>query len=456
MADLRASGGREATGGESSGGREATGGESSRDITATAGPAGGSPLIPVAAVGLLTAFALFQALATNNFPDFFIYRTGAVLGLRGESPYDIAKIRHAVADQFPDPDPKPESLVNNCGYFLPPEAVVVFAPFAAVPYPVAKVLWAIVTGASAAAVLLLLRTFGTRPPTTPIGQVVPLFLLLNFLTIGIVLVGQTTLLSVGCVAAGQWCFERRRTILGALLWAIPFIKPHVALALLPLAWYLGGWRRLAAVVIAVGLLNLAGCLIIAGSPLFLRDYLAFLGSGHKAVLFNQAERNYAITSWNRLLYVASGERLLVEQTAWITLGSYLIWFGLVVGRAWRTCGRPSAAWVAAAAAVGAVFCPQVLAYEALMLLIAVPWVRELFAGGWHIRGWAAALTLGVQAIPFETAAAVGVTVHHPLGVAVFAMLVLMGPLTPSTGCPVRDSAHPPGRRSARVGGHPPP
>lgn len=438
------------------GGREATTGNSTRGLAVTAGPAGGSPLIPVAAVGLLTAFALFQALTTNNFPDFFIYRTGAVLGLRGESPYDIAKIRHAVADQFPDPDPKPESLVNNCGFFLPPEAVVVFAPFAAVPYPVAKVLWAVVTGLSAAAVLLLLRTFGTRPPTSLIGQVVPLFLLLNFLAIGIVLVGQTTLLAVGCVAAGQWCFDRRRTLPGALLWAIPFIKPHVALALLPLAWYLGGWRRLTAVMIAVGALNLAGCLIITGTPLFLRDYLAFLGSGHKAVLFNQAERNYSITSWNRLLFVASGERLLIEQTAWITLGSYLVWFGLVVGRAWRTCDRPSAAWVAAAAAVGAVFCPQVLAYEALMLLIAVPWVRELFAGGWSVRGWAAVLALGVQAIPFETAAAVGVTFHRPLGVAVFAMLVLMGPLTPSAGCPVRDSAHPPGRRSARVGGHPPP
>ena len=95
-----------------------------------------SPVFGYAAVGLLTLFALLQALAQNKFPDFFIYRTGAELALHRESPYDLNKIRAAVGAQFPDANPKDtdtenekaDRLVNNCGFFLPPQAVVVFNP----------------------------------------------------------------------------------------------------------------------------------------------------------------------------------------------------------------------------------------------------------------------------------------------------------------------------------------
>jgi hypothetical protein len=396
-------------------------------------------LFAVAAVGLLTAFALFQALTQNNFPDFFIYRAGAELALQRQSPYRLEPIRERVAEQFPDANPKPtdteqekaDRLVNNCGFFLPPQAVVVFAPFAAVPYPVAKVLWAAVTGLSAAAVLLLLRTFGTRPPDSLIGRLIPLFLLLNFLTIGVVVVGQTTLLCVGCVVAGQWCFERRWPLLGALLWAIPFVKPHLALPLLPLAWYLGGWKRAASVAGVVAGLNVAGCLIAGVTP---QDYLQFLADSHRTVAFNLVERNYEITGWNRLLFVVSewlGRPVVIQQSAWVTLGSYLVWFGLVIGRVAAAGEWPSAAWAAAAAVAGAVVCPQVLGYEALILAVAVPWVRELFAGGWRVRGWAAVVVLGSQAIPFQVADKVGIDFHRPLGVALFAVLVLVGPITPA-------------------------
>src|SRR5262245_61994998 len=384
------------------------------------------------AVLLLFAFALYQALGTNGFPDFFIYRAGAAIGLGGESPYDTEKIRARVAAQFPNQ----ERLAANCGFFLPPQAVVVFAPFAAVPYLAAKVLWATTVGLSGAAMLLLLRTFGARPADSFAVRLVPLFLLLNFLTIGVVLMGQTTLLCVGCVAAGQWCFERKRPVLGALLWAVPFIKPHVALPLLPLAWYLGGWRRAAGVAAAVAGLNLVGALIAAGSPLFLLEYVEFLGSSHKAVVFNLARENYEITSWNRLLYVATrafaGERFLIEQTAPVTLAAYLVWFGLVVGRVALTGRAPSAAWAAAAAAAGSVLCPQVLGYEALMLALAVPWCCELFAGGRRVWAWTAVSILVVMAgVSFQMAHQIGIDAHRPLATALFAGVVLLGPVSGS-------------------------
>ena len=404
-----------------------------RPLTAGAGP------FAVAAVGLLAAFALFQAVATNNFPDFFIYRAGSDIGLHGESPYRLGPIRERVLVQFPDAAPKPEdteqekadSFVNNCGFFLPPQAVIVFAPYTLVPYPVAKVLWALTIGAAGAGCVLVLRVFGGSPPRSLSEQLIPCFLLLNFLVVGVVMVGQTTILAAGCVVVGQWCFERRWPVLGAVLWAIPFVKPHLALPLIPLAWHLGGWKRAAAVAGVVAGLNAAGLAVARVSPF---DYLDFLAASHEAVVFNQVWRNHEITSWNRLLLVVTepaGRPVVVRQTAWTALGAYLVWGGLVAGRVGLAGVRPSAAWAAAAAVAGAVECPQVLGYEALVLLVAVPWVRELFAGGWRGRGWLAVLVLGSQAaVPYQAANTVGVTFHRPLAVALFAALVLVGPVRP--------------------------
>jgi hypothetical protein len=383
------------------------------------------------AAGLVFAFALFQAIATNHQPDFFIYRLGAGIGLLGVTPYSPRLIRDNVADQFPDPDPGPDSFVNNCGYFLPPMAILVFAPFAMLPWMAAKIAWAIASAGAALAITRVPSLFRRSPPGSPknmLGmQFVSFLLVVNFLTLSIVQVGQSTMVVVGCVAFGQFCFEKGRPTAGVLLWSIAFIKPHVALPLIPLAWYLGGWKRAAALAGAVAGANLAGALIIGGSPLVIRDYFDFLASGHKAVAFNLVERNPEITSWNRLLFVTTG--VLIEQTARTTLAAYLILGGLVVGRWAVTGAKPTAAWSAAATAIGAVWCPQVLAYEVLFLAFAVPWVRELFESGHWLRGIMAALLLTVQLVPFETFAAIGIEFHRPLAVALLAVLVVLGPVS---------------------------
>src|SRR5205823_4034839 len=147
-------------------------------------------------------------------------------------------------------------------------------------------------------------------------------------------VAQTPLLAVGCVILGQWCFDRRRPWLGTLLWAVPFIKPHIALPLLPLAWYAGGWKRAAGLVAGLVALNVAGAVVAGGSPDFVRDYLGYVRGAHKEIPFNRAELNPEITSWNRLLVVLTdtaaqsgfGRPVVVEQTAAVTGLSYLVWF----------------------------------------------------------------------------------------------------------------------------------
>src|SRR5262245_48859773 len=93
------------------------------------------------------AIAVLIALMPGKLPDFFIYRLGSELTLHGTNPYDLDTIRNHVKEQFPEENPTEDSFVKNCGYFLPPQAVVLFAPFAAVPFPTAKILWALLQGA---------------------------------------------------------------------------------------------------------------------------------------------------------------------------------------------------------------------------------------------------------------------------------------------------------------------
>ncbi|MCI0700737.1 MAG: DUF2029 domain-containing protein [Planctomycetia bacterium] len=402
------------------------------DVTHRPGGRGSPELL---AAILLTAVAVILALAPPLMPDFFIFRLGSLLAARGENPYDLEKIRAHVGEQFPDN----KGLKANCGYFLPPQAVVLFLPFAMLPWPVAKIAWALLMGAAGFAIAQLPRllrrpTDSLEPSSSLTTKLVPFLLLLNFLTIAVVMVGQFSVLFVGCVAAGLWCFERggRFALLGVLLWSVPFVKPHVALPLIPLAWYLYGWKRAVGVLVVVGLLNVLGATIVGGSPMFLRDYFAHLSSTFKAVDFNRAALNYEMLSWNRLLYVLTqphfGERFLIEQNAITAVASYLVWFGLVIGRCAIANVLPSAAWATAATAAAATFCPQVLGYEALVLMLAVPWVRELFTDGRRSWAWIVVALLALQVVPYQTFSQIGFHFHRPLGVALFALVVLCGPL----------------------------
>jgi hypothetical protein len=376
----------------------------------------------LAATGFVLAFALFTA-RQNAQPDLFIYRQGAVIGLRGESPYEPAKIRAAVNEQFPKPDAGPDDFQNNCGFFLPPAAVVWYAPFALVPWSAAKLLWAVACGLAAFGITRLAMLGSANEASRLVW---PFLMVVNFLTLAIVQVGQTTLVAVGCIAMGLVCFNKNRPLLGTLLWSVAFVKPHVALPLIPLAWFLGGWKRAAALALIVGIENVLGAVIAGGSPLFLGKYMDFLAAGHKAVAFNLAERNFEITSWNRLLYVVTGRA--IEQTATTTLAGYLVWFGLLLARCTLANVKPCMPWALAAAAVGSAFVPQVLGYEVLILALAVPWVREMYADGFRLLGGLGVLLLVAQLIPFATFESLCITFHRPLCVAGFALLVLGGPV----------------------------
>jgi hypothetical protein len=386
-------------------------------------------------VAALTAAAVVMHLPHllgNNHQDFFIYRAGALLGLRGGSPYDPQALQDLVRGQYPGDD----KLADNCGFFLAPQAVAVFTPFAALPWPAAKAVWSLLSFGLAGLAVWRLTAFTTDPDW--LRRFVPLVaagFLLNPIVLTGMPVGQTSLLFFACVVLGEAAYQAGWRRLAGLLWAVPFCKPHLALPLVPLAWYLGGWRRAVELVLWVAGLNLLGGLLSTGSPLLLKDYLDHLANGHKAVIFNRVGLNFQITSWNRLLFGWTGAE--IDLSAKTTLLGYKVWAVLVLVRAFLTNGWPTAAWATAVAAVGALLCCQVLAYELVLLGLVVPHVLDLAAAGRRGLVLAFLVLLGLASVPFEVIASLGeggrfgawegaIASHRGTAVALLAVALLIG------------------------------
>src|SRR5436305_445368 len=124
-------------------------------------------LLPFVLTVSVVLHAVYVGLAAgrNQFNDLFIYRLGAAIGLRGESPYPAGVIDPGVIAQYPE---RPE-LVGNCAFLMPPQAVLLLAPLTAVPWPAAKGIWvALGAAAGAAGGVAVTTAFGRRPDRLPL------------------------------------------------------------------------------------------------------------------------------------------------------------------------------------------------------------------------------------------------------------------------------------------------
>jgi hypothetical protein len=315
--------------------------------------------------------ALCVAVLENHHEDLFIYSSGAAIGFRHESPYDTERIRARVAGQYPEN----AILIDNCGYFLAPQAMLVFAPTLPFPWATAKILWCLGTvGLGAVAGWYLLSAFGKPPMPRWLPSVVAFTVLCNPMGILALVFGQTSLFFFGCVVLGQVVYRRGWHWLGNLIWALAFIKPHLALPLLLLAWYADGWKRAFGIAMWVLVLNVVAGLATTGNPLILAEYVRYLGEGHGTVKFNRITANPHISSWNRLLFTLGGTA--VELGAVGTIASYAVWFGVCAARSAIRLVKPSLAWALAAVGCGIPLCCQTLPYELPVLILILPWVIE--------------------------------------------------------------------------------
>jgi len=350
---------------------------------------------------LLAGLVAYSALALtvqihNNQNDLAIYRAGASVALAGQSPYDTALIRHEVGRLLPPEDGSGVAL--NCGFFLPPEAIALFAPFALISWHWAELCWFLTLTAFGLACGTLAWTFGRDSVRQGSGwAIIVVALLLNPVTQLALVVGQTSLLFAGSIALGQYCFECGRPRLGCLLWSLTFIKPHLAIPFLVLAWVFGGWRRAAGIAFFVALLNVVGGLLtrasFAGAIDLFAEYVNYVGSGHKQVIFNLVAENFQILSWNRLVAAVGGPA--IDLTIGMIFAGFTLWGLLVLARL-RLCAsrHTSPNWLVqcssyllAVTATGTLFFAQVLAYELILLVLLVPLLARYFDLGRLRDAW---------------------------------------------------------------------
>ncbi len=315
--------------------------------------------------------------------DFCVYRTGAQIGLEGRDPYNTKLLQSRVADFFPPKDKNDPA--NQCGFFLPPQAIAFFSPYAKMDWDLAQGLWFFFLSACGFLSGILAYSFGRAKERQGSGwALIVLLVLLNPITMPSMVKGQMGILFVGSLALGQYAFENGCPRFGCFLWSIPFIKPHLALPFLILAWVLGGWRRAAGIAFVVALWNLLGGLIVFGSlegavRLF-RIYIEYIAASHKTVVYNLVAENYEILSWNRILFASGGPA--IDLKIWMTLTGFAVWGLLILGRM-RLSGpvsreRLDPAYLVAVTAVGALFFAQVLAYEMILLALLAPLILQHF------------------------------------------------------------------------------
>ena len=319
------------------------------------------------------------AVQDNHHEDLWIYTAAARTALGGHSPYSTERTHAAVAEQFPDAD----DLLENSAYLRPPVALPVFAPYLLLDWTTAKVVWCLLTVLLAALSAWHLSAFTSAPLPPWFTAAAVVAVLCNPLTLFVLIVGQTPLFFVACVVFGQAAHVRGWKRFGALLWAVAFLKANMALPLLPLAWYLSGWRRAAEVAVFAALTNVLAGIGTTGNPLLFLDFLRYIPEGHQSVNFNRVAVNNQITSWNRLVVACGGPA--VELGLVGTLAGYAVWFGLVRLRLRASSPRPegakSSAWALAVAACGALLCCQSLPYELPLLVLVLPYLGELFTSG---------------------------------------------------------------------------
>jgi hypothetical protein len=315
------------------------------------------------------------SLFENHHEDLWIYRSAAEMGRQGISPYNPDRIHTKVAEQYPSDD----NFINNSAFMYPPPALLVYAPLTFVSWEVAKPLWCGVSILIGAAAAWGLRRFSdsSLPGWFPAAAVAAV--LLNPLSMFTLVVGQTPLLFLACVTVGQWVWVNGWKRFGCLLWAVAFLKPHIALPLLPLAWYLGGWRRAVEVVAWVAVLNIVAGLVMVGDPLFVWDYLWYIQQGHQSVEFNRVAVNKQITGWNRLVVAGGGPAIELGMAG--TVAGYLVLGGLATGRLWLGGVKPTASWMLAVTGCAALVCCQLLPYELPLLCLTLPYLGELLASG---------------------------------------------------------------------------
>jgi len=233
----------------------------------------GRLLAVVLAAGALVGLSLVNyrfAVQTPGGNDFLARWVGARYWVvEGVNPYDPQV--SLAAQQWIYGRPADAASGEDIAHFVYPlPAMLFFAPFALLPYTIARAAWMTVLEVGLAALALI----GVRLTTWPLGQrlLVPLtlFSLLWYHGARSIIVGQFAVIEAVLLCGALLAIDRGRDRLAGLLLSLAIAKPQMAVLLIPLVilwgisarrWTLVGWT-------AGGILALVGAsyLLLPGWP----------------------------------------------------------------------------------------------------------------------------------------------------------------------------------------------
>lgn len=209
-----------------------------------------SGALPVAALLLFAALSLLLAASTiaayywpasNGLDitgnqigrDFINTWAGPQLAFAGRaaSLYDLEIYNKAISELFGTP-----LHLHNFSY--PPHGVILFWPFAQLPYWAALTLWLLTTFAALAAVML------SQLPRNQHAAAVALLVVSPAVVIN-TLSGQNGCLS-GALLLGGLILMDRRPLLAGVLFGLLAYKPHLGLILVAILLARGAWRTIGA------------------------------------------------------------------------------------------------------------------------------------------------------------------------------------------------------------------
>jgi alpha-1,2-mannosyltransferase len=302
------------------------------------------------AVSLCFLFLVVTALVTilrdPYQMDFISYWAAGKLGLAGQAPlaYDFNAHR-AVELQA--------TMVAGIPFGYPPAFLVIAAPFALFPYPVAAVAWVILTWAAYAVAVRLWapRAFWLAMAMPP--------LLINAIT------GQAGFLIAALFIAGVALLPKR-PLLGGILLGLIIIKPQLGIVI-PFALAAGReWRAFLGAAISAAALLLLGLLLFGPA-----SYQAWLGN---AGLFSSVVAD-GLAGWQRMASVYSALRFdgLGAAPAWVAQGLVALAAVAACGLLWHR----KVEWGARAgalAAATALASPYLFGYDTLLLIVPFAWL----------------------------------------------------------------------------------
>lgn len=321
--------------------------------------------------------------------DFVAFWAAGRLALDGDAAaaYDLAAIQ-AVEAAVAQHD------VNTVPWHYPPTFLLIVLPLAALPYPVAVLVWLV---APAAVLMLLYRRFAGVSAAVPMALIFPA-------TAQCLISGQNGIAFTAVLLAALSWLERRPVLAGLAI-SLFACKPQLAPLLLPALLFGRCWRTL-------------GAAVAGGTVLVAASWLAFGWDAWRAFLEQIPAAGAMLIDgakpWARMPTIFAAARImgLESHVAWLAQGLVALSVAGIVAWIWGEASDPRIRGAVLAAAIP-MATPFLFDYDLVLWLIPLAWLtaeaaarswpawdRAVLVVGWlgSVGGWLVAWKIGLPAM----------------------------------------------------------